>query len=106
MPVYPGALSIRKSCERACRWPAWWFAVATPVAALFGRVLSGRWLLCPGGEVFGAGPPGQEAVQCGAGEWSPAIAAAFVGVGGEVGQDVQAGHLGGGGDAPDDGGGA
>ena len=39
-----------------------------------------------------------------AGEGLAAVAAAFVEVGGQPGQDVQAGHLDGGGDGPDDGG--
>ena len=38
------------------------------------------------------------------GEGFPAVAAAFVEVGGEPGQDVEAGHLDGGGDGPDHGG--
>ena len=40
-----------------------------------------------------AGVPGQEAVQVRAGEGFPAVAAAFVEVGGKPGQEVQAGHL-------------
>src|SRR5208283_1820234 len=97
-------VSIRKSCERACRRPAWRLATAMPVLSLFARVLSGGWRLCPGAEVFGAGVPGQEPFQRPAGERLAAVATAFVQVGGEVGQDVQPGHLGGRGDGPDDGG--
>src|SRR5712691_638793 len=96
-------VSIRKSCERACRGPTWRFAVATPVLALSARGLSGGRGPCPGAEVFGAGVPWEEAFQCRAGERFPAVAAAFVEVCGQVGQDVQPGHLGGGGDGPDDG---
>ena len=61
-------------------------AAATPVAALpvrgfpFGRGLG------PGAEVFGAGVPGQEPFQCRPGQGFPAVAAAFVEVGGQVGQ--------------------
>ena len=74
-------------------------------AGVFAAGLSGRWRwLCPGVEVAGAGFPGQEAVQVRAGEGFPAVAASFVEVGGEPGQEVQAGHLGGGGDGPDHGG--
>ena len=74
-------------------------------AGVFAAGLPGRWRrLCPGAEVAGAGVPGQEAFQCRAGEGFPAVAAAFVEVGGEPGQEVQAGHLGGGGDGPDHGG--
>src|SRR5216683_459109 len=51
-------VSIRKSCERACRGPTWRFAVATPVLALSARGLSGGRGPCPGAEVFGAGVPG------------------------------------------------
>src|SRR6266487_4382177 len=97
-------VSIRKSCERACRGPAWRLAAAVPVLWLFARVWSGGWRLRPGAEVFGAGVPGQEAFQRRAGEWFPAVAAAFVEVSGEPGQDVQPGHPGGRGDGPDDGG--
>src|SRR5713226_8376666 len=97
-------VSIRKSCERACRGPTWRFAVATPVLALSARGLSGGRGPCPGAEVFVAGVPWEEAFQCRAGERCPAVAAAFVEVCGQVGQDVQPGHLGGGGDGPDDGG--
>jgi hypothetical protein len=66
--------------------------------------LSGRGRLCPGAAVSGVGVPGQEAFQVRAGEGLPVVAAAFVEVSGEVGQDVQAGHLRGGGDGPDAGG--
>ena len=66
--------------------------------------LPGGRRLCPGAEVFGAGVPGQESFQCPACEGFPVVAAAFVEVGGEPGQDVEAGHPGGGGDGPDDGG--
>ena len=48
--------------------------------------------------------PEQEAFQVRAGAGLPVVAAAFVEVCGEVGQDVQAGHLRGGGDGPDAGG--
>src|SRR5216683_122051 len=84
-------VSIRKSCERACRGPTWRFAVATPVLALSARGLSGGRGPCPGAEVFGAGVPWEEAFQCRAGERFPAVAAAFVEVCGQVGQDVQPG---------------
>ena len=67
-------------------------------------VLSGGRGLCPGTEVFGAGVPWEEAFQCRAGERFAAVAAAFVEVCGQAGQDVQPGHLGGGGDGPDGGG--
>jgi len=60
--------------------------------------------LCPGAEVFGAGVPGQESFEVWALGGLAAVAAAFVEVGGEPGQEVQAGHLHGGGDGPDDGG--
>ena len=72
--------------------------------SLFARAWPGGWRLCPYAEVFGAGVPGQEAFQCPAGERFPAVAAAFVEVGGEIGQDVQPGHPGGRGDRPDHGG--
>jgi hypothetical protein len=53
-------------------------------AGVFAAGLSGRWRrLCPGVEVVGAGVPGQEAVQARAGEGFPAVATAFVEVGGE-----------------------
>ena len=78
--------------------------MTAPVRALLVRGLSGGWRLCPGAEVFGAGVPGQEAFQCRAGEGLAAVAAAFVEVGSQPGQDVQADHLGGGGGGPDDGG--
>src|SRR5438552_18519175 len=95
-------VSIRKSCEKACRWSAWRFAVATPVTALLMRVLSGRGRLCPGAEVLRARVPRQEPFQRRAGEWLPAVAAALVEVSGEVGKQVEAGHRGGGGDGEDD----
>src|SRR5712672_455482 len=98
------AVSIRKSCEKACRWSAWRFAVATPVTALLMRVLSGRGRLCPGAEVLLARVPRQEPFQRRAGEWLPAVAAALVEVSGEGGKQVEAGHRGGGGDGEDDGG--
>src|SRR5208337_5613607 len=66
--------------------------------------LPGRGRLCPGAEVFGAGVPRQEPFQRLAGERFPAVAAAFVEVRGEPGQDVEAGHPGGRGGGPDDGG--
>ena len=75
------------------------FAV-TPLRWLFSAGLSGRGRLCPGAEVFGGGVPGQEPFQAGPDEGFPAVAAACVEVGGEEGQDVQPGHLGGGGDGP------
>src|SRR5215831_6031786 len=96
-------VSIRKSCERACRWPAWRFSMAM-LAALFVQGLSGGWWLCPGEEVFAAGVPGQESFQRRPGERLAAVAAAFIEVGSQPGQDVEAGHLGGDGDGPDDGG--
>ena len=88
------AVSTRKSCERACRQPTWRFAVATPVAALPVRGLPVGRGLCPGSEVFGAGVPGQEPFQRRPGQGLPAVAPAFVEVGGEVGQLVEAGHPG------------
>jgi hypothetical protein len=54
--------------------------------------------------VLRAGGPGQEALQCRAGRRFPAVAAACVEVGGEPGWDVEAGHPGGRGESPDDGG--
>jgi hypothetical protein len=66
--------------------------------------LSGRGRLCPGSEVSGHGTPGQEPFQAGACEGLAAVASAFVEVCGQVGEDVQAGHPGGGGDCPDAGG--
>src|SRR4029450_708809 len=63
-----------------------------------------RWWLCPGLEVFGGGVPGQETVEAGAGGRSSAVVAAGVEVGGQPGQDVQAGELDGGGDGPESGG--
>ena len=49
-------------------------------------------------EVFGAGVPGQEPIQCLPGGRFPAGAIAFVEVGGEEGNDVQPGYRGGRGD--------
>src|SRR5712672_3746336 len=82
-PIWWRRVSIRKSCEKACRWSAWRFAVATPVTALLMRVLSGRGRLCPGAEVLLARVPRQEPFQRRAGEWLPAVAAALVEVSGE-----------------------
>ena len=79
------------------------FAVNAGVVTAAAR-LSGCGRFCPRCEVFGRGEPGQEALQVRAGQGLAAIAAAGVEVGGEVGQDVEAGHLGGGGDGPDAGG--
>jgi glycine amidinotransferase len=65
--------------------------------------LSGRWWrLCPVRGSPGAGVPGREAFRCRAGEGFPAVAAAFAEAGGEPGEEVQAGHLGG--DGPGHGG--
>jgi hypothetical protein len=80
--------------------------VTTQVAALPVRGLPVGRGLCPGSEVVGAGVPGQEPFQRLPGQGLPAVAPAFVEVDGEVGQLVQAGHPGGGGDGPDHGGGA
>ena len=55
-------------------------------------------------EVVGAGGPGQEPFQRWPGGGFPAVASALVEVGGEPGQDVQAGHLGCRGDGPNGGG--
>ena len=69
--------------------PRGWFG-SHAGGGVFSAGLSGRWRrLCPGAEVFGAGVPGQEAVQVRAGEGFPAVAAAFVEVGGEPGQEVR-----------------
>src|SRR5271165_1863012 len=102
----PGSFTVstRKSCEWAYLQPTWRFAVATPVAALPVRCLPVGRGLCPGSEVFGAGVPGQEPFQRRPGQGLPAVAPAFVEVGGEVGQLVEAGHPGGGGGGPDHGG--
>jgi hypothetical protein len=62
-----------------------------------------RWL-GPGVEVVGGGDPGQELFQVGAGDGLAVVAAAGVEAGSQVGEDVQPGHLGGGGDGPDPGG--
>jgi hypothetical protein len=84
---------------------AWRFAVATPVTVAYScGVLPGRGRLCPGAKVLRACAPGQEPFQCRSGERLPAVAAAFVEVGDEIGEDVQAGHLRGCGDGPDHGG--
>ena len=49
-------------------------------------------------EVFGAGVPGREPIQCRPGGRFPAGAIAFVEVGGEEGNNVQPGYRGGRGD--------
>lgn len=64
----------------------------------------GRGWLGPRVPVFGTGFPGQEPVQFGACQGFPAVAAARVQVCGQVGQHVQPGHAGGGGDGPERGG--
>ena len=51
--------------------------------------LPGRGRLCPGAEVFGAGIPRQEPFQRLAGGRFPAVAAAFVEVRGEPGQELR-----------------
>ncbi len=79
-------------------------AVATPVMALSVRVFSGRGRLGPGAEVLRAGLPGQEPFQRLPAERPAAVAAALVEVGGQVGDQVQRGHLRGRGNAPDHGG--
>src|SRR5665811_2079098 len=94
-------VSIRKSRERACQRPTWRLLSATPVAALLIRGRGCRRRLGPGAEVFGAGVPWKEALQYRAGQRLPAVAAAFVEVGGQVGEQVQAGHPGGREDGPD-----
>src|SRR6516165_7458113 len=80
--------------------PAWWPLAATPVTSLLRRGFPGGRRLCPGAEFFGAGVPGQEPPEGFPGE-RLAAAAAFVEVGGQVGDDVQSGHLRGRGDGPD-----
>ena len=72
---------------------------ATPAEAVIRGFIGGRGL-CPGREVFRAGVPGQEPLECRPGEGLAAVASAFVEVGGEIGQDVEAGYLGGAGDGP------
>src|SRR6478735_6124234 len=79
-------VSIRKCCERAFRWPVWRSSLAAPVIALVCWFLSGRGRLCPGAEVCGAGVPGQEPFQGLPDEGLSAVAAAFVEVGGQVGE--------------------
>ena len=95
-----GNVSTRKSCGRACRWPAWRSLGATTVTVLLGRGFAVRRWLGPGAEVLGAGVPGQELAECLAGQGLSAVEAAFVEVGGQVGDDVQPGHVGGRGDSP------
>ena len=67
---------------------------------VFGRGVAG----VPRRAGFGAGVPGQESFEVWALGGLAAVAAAFVEVGGDPGQEVRAGHLHGGGDGPDDGG--
>src|SRR5215469_5858217 len=102
--VGPYFVSIRKSCERPCRWPAWRSLTATPVMVLLIRSFTAGWRLGPGPEIFRARVPGQEAFQRRPREGLAAVAAAFVEVGGQVGEDIQPGHLHGGGDGPGRGG--
>lgn len=66
-----------------------------------GLVSAGLGWLGPGVQVGGRRVPGQESVQVRAGQGLPAVVAAGVEVGGEVGQDVQASLFGGRGDGPD-----
>src|SRR6266702_6679059 len=93
-------VSIRKSCEWACRRAARPYCEATPWWLLTCGGTAGAGWACPGAEVGGACFPGQESFQSRAGQGLAAVASAGVEVGGEVGQDVQAGHLGCGGDGP------
>src|SRR6266536_6622039 len=65
---------------------------------------AGTGRLCPGMEVFGAGLPGQEPFEARAWRRLAAVASAGVEVSGEIGEGVEAGHLGGGGDSPGRGG--
>ena len=81
-------VSTRKSCERARRNPARRSLAATPVAVLLVRGFAVRRWLGPGAEVLGAGVPGQEPGECLAGQGLSAVAAAFVEVGGQVGNGV------------------
>jgi len=60
--------------------------------------------LAPGLAVGGCEVPGEEALEFRPGWRLAAVASAGVQVGGEVGEDVQPGHLGGAGDGPDPGG--
>src|SRR5512135_1757101 len=99
-------VSARKSCERTRRHTAWRSLAATPVVVLLLRGFAVRRWLGPGAEVLRAGGPGQEPAEYLAGQGISAVAAAFVEVGGQVGDDVQPGHLGSGDDGPDVGGGA
>lgn len=62
---------------------------------------AGRGRVRPGAQVGGVCGPGEESFQVRPGKRLAAVAAAGVEVGGEVGQDVQPGHLGGGGGGPD-----
>jgi amino acid transporter len=98
-------VSTRKSCERARRNSAWRSLAATPVAVLLVRGFAVRRWLGPGAEVLGAGVPGQGPGECLAGQGLSAVAAAFVEVGGQVGNGVQSGQLGSREDGPDVGGG-
>jgi hypothetical protein len=80
-------------------------SAATPVRACSPRVYPGDGGGCA--QVWrspGLAFQGRTRSKVRAGEGFPAVAAAFVEVGGEPGQEVQAGHLGGGGDGPDHGG--
>src|SRR6266568_9278904 len=98
-------VSTRKSCERARRHSAWRSLAATPVTVLLIRGSAVRRRLGPGAEVLGAGVPGQEPAECLAGQGLSVVAAAFIEVGGQVGDDVQPGQLGSRDDGPDTGGG-
>src|SRR5260370_36342401 len=98
-------VSTRKSCERARRNSAWRSLAATPVAVLLVRGFAVRRWLGPGAEVLGAGVPGQGPGECLAGQGLSAVAAAFVEVGGQVGNGIQSGQLGSREDGPDVGGG-
>ena len=69
-----------------------------------GVASAGRGRLRPRVPVFGTGFAGQEPVQFRACQEFPAASAARVQVCGQVGQHVQPGHLGGGGDGPEGGG--
>jgi hypothetical protein len=85
-----GGLGGRKSRERACRRSAWRLFLAAPVTVCTAFGLSGWRGLCPGGEVFRVRVPGQEPFQGRAGQGLSCVTAAFVEVGGEIGDDVQA----------------
>src|SRR3712207_8975110 len=63
-----------------------------PRSTLFPYTTLFRSWLCPGVQVGGGGVPGQKPFQVRAGGWFVAVVSAGVEVGGEVGQDVEAGQ--------------